>query len=132
MFNPKNKCVMINKSNYQLVAKTNGDRLFIADDILNRLLYEQDDIIYDIRQRVRNKDLMAHLASVAMERKGDLLRDNCREREAVDAYHTAAWLALNGRSYTRQGRRVKLHSLLSRSAEMVEKAVLLEATLPRR
>jgi len=121
MSNHKQKCVM--KTNYEFVASIHGDHLFIGMEYLNSLVSEFDWEIMDIGDMVHDKDLCAHLKSVKMERKGDFLWECYREHDAVEAYHTAAWLALGGKVYKRGGQRVMHPALVRRSAEMVEKAI---------
>ena len=127
MSNHKQKCVM--KPNYEFVASMHGNHLFVGKEYLGSLIREYDWDIMDIGDEVRDKDLCAHLKSVKMERKGDFLWECYREHDAVDAYHTAAWLALGGKVYERGGQRVMHPALVRRSAEMVAKAIKRESEI---
>lgn len=110
--------VMINTSNYELVASLRGNRISATTEIIDFMVDHYDRAI---RHAYRSGDKIysAHCASIAAERKGDLLLQCGRWHDVAEAYRDAAWYAMNGNVVRNGHRPAQARRLVERATELL-------------
>lgn len=101
---------MSNTQNYELVASLHGNRLRTTAELLDFMVGHYDHTIHHA-YRDWDRCRASYLASVASERKAELLLMCGHCHDAADAYRDVAWHALGG-NIRRDGRPVPYSPIL--------------------